>query len=268
MTSSFNYVIVQYDNNGSLYYLDASDPQLGFNKLKASCYNGHARVVNEAADALNLSADSLREVKVTLIVISNNEKGKWVGQVNQTPGYYESYSIREKVKEKGKDAFFKQVQTDFGSDVTISEARIDSLTNYEKPVALHYAVEINADGQDILYVNPTFGEGQKKNPFNAAERFYPVEMPFTMDETFVMNMEVPKGYEIDELPKQMIAKLDEEGATFFEYRISHSNGFISFRTRVKIARAFFMPEEYQTLREFFNLIVSKHSEQIVFKKKK
>jgi hypothetical protein len=30
----------------------------------------------------------------------------------------------------------------------------------------------------------------------------------------------------------------------------------------------FLPDEYETLREFFNLVVTKENEQIVFKKKK
>jgi len=54
----------------------------------------------------------------------------------------------------------------------------------------------------------------------------------------------------------------------FEYRISESNGIISLRSRIRLNRAYFMPEEYEMLREFFNLIVKKHAEQIVFKKKK
>jgi len=268
MTSNFNYVVVQYNDKGKSYYLDASDAQLGFGKLLSSCYNGHARIVDEMATPLNFSADSIKESKATLLIIANNEKGKWTGQVKQALGYYESYAIRETIKEKGKDEFFKQVQKDFGSDVKITEPAIDSLTNYEKPIALRYTVDIGLGEEDILYVNPMFGEGYQKNWFTAAERFYPVEMPYTMDETFVLTMEVPKGYEVDELPKQMIAKFDEEGSSFFEYRISVSNNVISFRSRVKLARAFFLPEEYQTLREFFNLIVSKQSEQIVFKKKK
>lgn len=37
---------------------------------------------------------------------------------------------------------------------------------------------------------------------------------------------------------------------------------------VKLKRAYYNPEEYTTLREFYNLIVKKHNEQIVFKKKK
>jgi hypothetical protein len=49
--------------------------------------------------------------------------------------------------------------------------------------------------------------------------------------------------------------------------LSESNGTISLRSRIKLKRAMFMPDEYEMLREFFNLVVKKHSEQIVFKKK-
>ena len=93
-------------------------------------------------------------------------------------------------------------------------------------------------------------------------------MPFGMDETFNFQMEVPNGYEVDELPQSMVLKLNEEGEGFFEYRISRSGDNISFRSRIKLDRSFYMPEEYEMLREFFSLVVKKHSEQIVFKKKK
>jgi hypothetical protein len=113
-----------------------------------------------------------------------------------------------------------------------------------------------------------FGEGWKKNPFKSEERYYPVEMPYTIDETYLLTMEVPKGYAVDELPKQMIVKLDEKGSAYFEYRISQSGSTISLRSRVKFDRTMFTNEEYPNLREFFNMIVNKQSEQIVFKKEK
>lgn len=267
MTSSFDYVIVQMQDNGKTYYLDASDNQLGFNKLPLECYNGHARLVNENADPLVFSPDSLTESKTTLLIINNDENGKWKGRMSQTPGYYGSYDIREKVKDKGKEEFFKDVEKAFGLDIKIVSPSIDSLKNYEAPVSLHYDVEFMNNGESTIYVNPMFGEGYKKNLFTAAERYYPVEMPYVMDETYVLSMEVPKGYEVDELPKQMIAKVDEEGSGLFEYRISHSMGRISFRCRIKFNRSLYMPEEYANLREFFNMVVSKQNEQIVLKKK-
>jgi hypothetical protein len=81
-------------------------------------------------------------------------------------------------------------------------------------------------------------------------------------------MEVPQGYVVDELPKQMVVKLDEKESGYFEYRISHSGSTISLRSRVKFNRTLFANEEYENLREFFNMIVNKQSEQVVFKKKK
>jgi hypothetical protein len=80
-------------------------------------------------------------------------------------------------------------------------------------------------------------------------------------------MIVPEGYQVDELPKSTIVKYNEEGDGQFEYRISESNGMISLRSRIFIKRTYFQPDEYNILREFFNMIVKKQNEQIVLKKK-
>lgn len=268
LITSFNYVVSDLKLNEQDVFLDASYARLGFGKMMPRCYNGHARVVDEWASPVMLSADSIKERKVTVIFIANDDKGKWMGSTNQTPGYYESYDIREKLKEKGKEEYFRQLAKKIGTDIQIRETRIDSLNRYEDPLSLHYEMEFAKPTEDILYVNPLFGEARKKNPFSAAERFYPVEMPFTMDETVILTMEVPEGYVVDELPKQLMAKLDEQGSASFEYRISQSGSTISMRTRVTTLRTLFLPEEYDALREFFNLIVNKQNEQIVFKKKK
>ncbi len=113
-----------------------------------------------------------------------------------------------------------------------------------------------------------FGEGYKENPFKSAERFYPVEMPYTFDETYYATIEIPAGYELEEMPKSIKVKFNEEGEGYFEYMITRSENMISMRSRIKMQRATFQPEEYEILREFFNMIVSKQKEQIVFKKKK
>jgi hypothetical protein len=112
-----------------------------------------------------------------------------------------------------------------------------------------------------------FGEGYKENPFKSAQRYYPVEMPYAVDETYLLQLQVPAGYAIDEMPKQMLVKLNEDEDGVFEYRISESNGYISLRSRLRFKRSYFQPDEYEMLREFFNLVVKKHNEQIVFKKK-
>lgn len=264
----FNYVVTQLIVGDKKYYLDASYRELGFGILLPECYNGQARVVNEQATPLMFVADSLKERKLTSVFINNTNDGKWTGAIKQAPGYFESVHIRSKLKQKGKEEFFKEVQKSFDADVTISDPQIEDSANLDKPLGLSYQFDMNLNNDDILYINPLFGERYKKNPFTSATRAYPVEMPYASDETIILTMDIPTGYEVDELPKQVVAKLDEEGKSFFEYRISHSGNVISMRCRVKMDRALFAAEEYEVLREFFNMIVSKQSEQIVLKKKK
>lgn len=262
----FNYVVCQVSIDDKTYFLDASHSRLGFGKMPYECYNGWARIVNEAASSLALMADSLNERKVSSLFLMDNA-GKWTGTFSQQLGYYESLELREKVKEQGQDAIFKGVQKGFG-DVKTEATKIDSLDNYEVPLSLKYSFAMNLEGEDILYINPLFGEAQKENPFKSAERLYPVELPYNMDETYVATIYVPAGYEVEELPKQIMVRLNEQNEGFFEYAIGLSGNVISLRTRVKISRTYFAPQEYEMLREFFNLIVKKQSEQIVFKKKK
>ncbi|HVF80571.1 MAG TPA: transglutaminase domain-containing protein [Flavisolibacter sp.] len=268
MITRFNYVVSQVKIGDAVFYLDASHSHLGFGKLLPECYNGHARVVNEEATPLYLMADSLKERKVTALFLTKGDKGGWKGHMSQTPGYYESYKLRDRIKEKGEPEFFKGIEKEYSSEVKIANGHVDSLLNYDEPIGIRYDIDYVPEADDVLYVSPMFGEGYKKNPFTAAERFYPVEMPYAMDETYVLNLEVPDGYVVDELPKQMLAKYDEEGTSYFEYRLQQSGSIISLRSRIKLSRAFYEPDEYEGLRAFFAMVVKKHGEQIVFKKKK
>ncbi|HZF64362.1 MAG TPA: transglutaminase domain-containing protein, partial [Chitinophagaceae bacterium] len=196
----FNYVVCHASIDNQVYYLDASHAQLGFGKMPSECYNGWARIINETSAALDLSADSLKESKVTSLFLMN-DKGKWSGNFSQNLGYYESYQLRTKVKEDGEESVFKELKKTFGENVKSEEMSIDSLKNFEVPVKLNYMFAMPFESDDIMYINPLFGEAQKDNPFKSADRVYPVEMPYTMDETYIATIHVPEGYEVDELPK-------------------------------------------------------------------
>lgn len=269
LRSRFNYVIVKVDIDSSTYYLDASQPWEGFGHLPEYCYNGHARVINpENPIPIYFDADALLERNVTTVFMAN-ETGKGVlnGRVMSVKSYIESSDIREKVRDKGEKEFFKKVQAAYPGEWEISNSSIDSLKIIDEPVTVNYDVQFKADGEDILYFNPMMSEAYKENPFKAAERVYPVEMPYGFDETYVLNMDIPAGYVIDEVPKSTKVTFNgDEG--FFEYLIAKDDNGLQFRSRIQLKKANFKPEDYATLRDFFAFIVKKQSEQIVFKKKK
>ena len=144
----------------------------------------------------------------------------------------------------------------------------DSLENFEEPLQINYDIKTRSPQEDMIYFNPMLGEGYKDNPFKPSKRLYPVEMPYTVDDTYLFQMSVPANYEIDILPKSTRVNLDEEGKSFFEYIIDNREGIISLRSRVRLSRTYFLPDEYELLRDFFATIVNTHAGQVVLKKKK
>ena len=135
------------------------------------------------------------------------------------------------------------------------------------PVAVEYDMKLKAFDveADIVYFNPMMGEYLKKNPFVAAERFYPVEMPYTTDDMYTFSMEIPKGYKVDELPKSVKFSLNENEG-MFEYLITNNGTEIQMRCRLNLNKATYLNEDYKSIRDFYSFVVQKESEQIVFKK--
>jgi hypothetical protein len=270
LIAEYNYVIDQVIIDSTLLFLDASEPWLAFGKLPGRCYNGSARIVNkEQPRVVTLDPDGLTESKITLAMITRADKGSGlIGHVTLTPGFDEACDVRQSVRTDGQQALMKKIQAAYSAEMAPSNFEIDSLKQPEQPLQIGYDVAITPDAsQDLFYFNPMMAEGYKENPFKAADRKYPVEMPHSMDETYNLNMEIPDGYEVDELPKSTKVTFNENEG-YFEYLIVKSGDAIQMRSRIKLNKANFKPEDYSTLRDFFAFIVKKHGEQIVFKKKK
>jgi hypothetical protein len=266
LLNRLNYLIVRTEINRKKIYLDASQQGLAFGKLLPNCYNGPSWIVDESATIVNFSPDSLWEKKTSATIVSNTAKGEWLAHVKRMPGDQEAYLIRKAIRETDKKAFSMELEKSYGAKKLLN-LTIDSLYQAEDPLVVSFDVPMTPDGEEVLYISPFLSEPAVKNPFSSGDRYYPVEMPFATDETFHVSMEVPNGYMIDELPRQMLAKYDEEGTTFFEYKITASGNLISFRARVKIGRTYYGPDEYEQLRQFFTLLIKKQQEPIVFRKK-
>ncbi|RYY55048.1 MAG: DUF3857 domain-containing protein [Chitinophagaceae bacterium] len=268
LIARFNYVIAQVNDNGKIIYLDASQPKMGYNRLPENLYNGHARTISERADSVTLDAELLKEEKLTSLYLVSKGNGEFSGAGERRPGYLASLDLRNRIAANGTNGYEDEIAKGIGPEVRLDEMVIDSLRQYDMPVVVKYKFDLELGTEDIIYVNPMFGEGYRENPFKSATRVYPVETPYKIDELYLLRMDIPQGYEVDELPKPLRVQFNAEGDGSFEYLLAVDNGALSVRSRLKFKRCYFYPEEYNSLREFFNLVVKKHTEQVVFRKKK
>ncbi len=262
--NQYNYVISRLTVDSLHYLLDASISRLGFGKLDKRCYNGSGRLIDKMPYLIPLSADSLKEEKQTLIIISNDEKNDIAGSYTTVLGYFESLAMRDKLAKSKQEDVLAEISKGYPSEFTVANGAIDSVKSYDLPVTVRHEFKVKFE-DDIVYFNPMMNDAWKNNPFTSASRLYPVEMPYKMDELFTLNMEIPKGYKVDEIPKSARVKLNDNQG-MFEYLIVNAGDMIQFRVRLVLHKATFDPEDYQTLRDFFGYVVKKEAEQIVFKK--
>jgi hypothetical protein len=269
LLEKLDYVLCMVTINGTDHFLDASQPYLGFGKLAGYCYNGHARAINEDAPILNFSPDTLHEIKSTSLVLLNDEMkpGKWSGHHISQYGNIESGDIRRFMMENGKEAWEKKIRSEYFEEYSIGEIEIDD-KNKSNPIRVQYPLTVEpAENSGIIYLNPIINAGYKENPFKSTNRNYPVEMPYLTDRVYILKLQIPAGYEVDELPRSENIILNE-GDGVFEYKISKNDKEINLRSELKLEKAAFVPEDYVNLRAFFDHVVKKYAESIVFKKKK
>ncbi|HET6254823.1 MAG TPA: DUF3857 domain-containing protein [Puia sp.] len=268
--SALNYVVCKFRSGTKSFYLDASDRDLGFGQLPLECYNGYDVMVDttERFPENALSADSLTEKKKVVVYLGNADKGGLDGTVQSYPGIAEAMEIRKKLKApEGEKKFREQIRSGLTPEETFSDLEIDSLMMPDEPIAVSFNCRLTPDtASDIFYFTPTMTDRLTENPFKSDLRTYPVEMPYARDANYILTMDVPNGYVVEEVPKSEKIMLNDGG--FFEYILSHDGDQINFRTRIRLLRANYEPQEYPLLRAFFAAIVRKESEQIVFKKKK
>ncbi|MBC7937838.1 MAG: DUF3857 domain-containing protein [Rhizobacter sp.] len=267
--NEYNYVVTKLEVGKNSYFLDASNSILGFGKIPSFCFNGYGQVIDMVPGAEMLFSDSITEKKYTNVILMTdvNDSTKWVGPFHSALGYYESLNTKEDIKEKGKSSFEKKLEEAYTGDFSIDKIELKDLEDNNKAMVVSHTIHISRpDNNDIIYFSPMLQEGIKENYFKSSERNYPVELPYKMDETYTLNLEIPKGYVVDETPKSTRVSLNE-GEGMFEYIISKNENYVALSTRLTINKSVFSGEDYETLRGFFDYVVKKHAEQIVFKKK-
>ena len=264
LPNDYNYLICVAEIDGKQVLLDASQPLNPYGSLPVYCYNGGAVTLSTRKPTLiSLVPDSLVEQNRANVIMTTDEQGNLSGNITLNCGSQMSYKSREEIKKTSLD---KYLNTKIKNRVArFANEEVQNLTDPDKPLTISSDIDFTDSAKsDLFYVSPVIFSYFEKNPFNAVYRKYIIEMPYRMDNIYLLSMDIPKGYTVDEMPASgKISLHDKDG--YFEYILEKNGDVIQLQMRMKIDKTFFTTEEYASL-EFFNQVVKKEQEQIVFRK--
>ncbi|HRJ13840.1 MAG TPA: DUF3857 domain-containing protein [Saprospiraceae bacterium] len=266
--SQFNHVMILADIEGQFKIFDVGSIYRPAGFPRISALNGQAWVVipgkPEWVGIQAPNASSTLVYKSTL-----DEDGGLSGRFRMKMDGYDAVPHREGLhKEKTAEYWQKKLAEDF-PDVSVESASITNLDTLSASLNADLQCSFSGAAQnngDLMYLAPVLMPPFKENPFKLAQRNYPVEIPYPISYQFVLQLDVPATYEVDELPENLNMELPERGGSFV-YQVSRNENTLNINYKLRLDQLEFDPEEYAGLKMFFDQLIAKQEEQIVLKKK-
>ena len=268
----FNYVVALVPlADGKDLLVDATEPLLPCGVLPERCLNQTGRLIMKDPSQgrwvdLTPTQHHVHYQQVALVL---DVQGGLTGKVHEEHGGYAAVEERKTLSRLGEKKYLTEL-TRPHSGWTVPKFAVAERDNVARPLALDYEFTQPADDNttaSTLYLSPLREFGGEQNPFRHDNRLFPVDFGAAQDETTLVTLTLPTGYELEEMPKPTVVDMPDGGGRFLFSATAAAPGVVQFTSRLSLRKPVYSAEEYTSLREFYRLMLAKHGERLVIKKK-
>lgn len=264
----FNYLISAAEIDGQLLLFDATSTYSSPNILPERTINWIGRRVkeNEQVKVIDLMPTKPSR-RVTNLEVKILEGGKIEGKLRNTYTDYLALNLREKYASTNDAEYVEKVENNH-INFKVKEFSFQNKKDPYKPLIESYDFEkTNAFDQigDNFYIQPTFFLISTTNPFKSETRDYPIDFKFPTQETYLINIILPEGYQVESVPQSEIFELPN-GLGDFKYLISQTENNIQIRINSNINSTMVPADFYTPIKDFFEGKINKLSEKITLTK--
>ncbi len=268
--SDFNYVIAQVTIDGQAYLLDASDKVSPFGMLPFRCLNHYGRVMDFKNESYweNIIPAGKNKRTVRAQIKFDLENEKVIGVFDETNEGYFAVSKRNSMTNSNEEDYLRRVEEKVGKDCYVTNYTLfeERSTDRMTTERFEYEVEDIVDNEKI-YLDPFIIKFFSKNPFTLEERNYPIDFGYTRNYTYNLNIILPEGYEVLELPKKQMFTLEGDRATLkFECGATNNQNIVIFFD-LALKNPYYNPDIYSSLKDFFTHIVNIQNKSFIVLKK-
>ncbi|NML66686.1 DUF3857 and transglutaminase domain-containing protein [Hymenobacter sp. RP-2-7] len=271
LLEQYNYVValVPLPDKKELL-LDATEPLLPAGVLPQRCLNQVGRLVVPAAEGEGRWVELVpaqRHSHYQQVTMTVDAQGNITSQVQEQHGGYSGVSARSKLTELGEKKYVTEL-TNQHTNWEVPSYKFAAVADVSQPLSLHYEVRQAATTPGTaqeLYLKPLASFCESRNPFDNAQRRFPVDLGAPTQDVVLINLTLPPGY-VAELPKSANVSLPEQGGSYVFSASSPTPGTVQLISRLTLAKPVYGAEEYGNLREFYRLALAKQAEAMVIKK--
>ncbi|MGL1886473.1 MAG: DUF3857 and transglutaminase domain-containing protein [Reichenbachiella sp.] len=257
-TSMFNYVAVQaYLNEENFILTDATTPNLPYYLLPIRCLNDHGFVmVKEEYSWINLTAQ-INSVKKEFAVSSIID-GKLNTRITEQISTYDAWKNRNLLKQDS--IAFSETKCNKNESIK-GNIKVTNEDKVDATLVIKYRKEKEVDSFDgDFYLVPFDGIEYSKNPLTANKRDYPIDMVYKKQRLFSSTIMLSEGQSFKHIPAP--TQHDDELLSL-KYDVTETAQFVRVDATYQFKKAIYPPEDYELLKQDFELLYTKLAEQIV-----
>ncbi|MDB5271319.1 MAG: hypothetical protein JWP58_4359 [Hymenobacter sp.] len=267
----FNYVAALVPLvDGKDLLLDATEPLLPCGVLPQRCLNRVGRLITKKPEDSRWVdlAPALRRVHYQQVALVLDAQGGLTGKVHDEHGGYAGAEARARLAGQGEKKYLAAAAQRHES-WTLSKPALAQTDNVDKPLVLDYEFTQPAESATAtgpIYLSPLSEFGLGQSPFRREQRDFPVDFGIAQDETLVVNLTLPAGYELAAVPKPAVVELPEGGGRFM-CTVAATPGAVTLTSRLSLRQAVYSAAQYPNLRELYRLMLEKQGEKLIIQKK-
>ncbi len=264
-----NYVVAGIDIEGGTILLDATDPYGSPGILPMRALNWKGLVIEKVSQEprwINLTSSEYGET-ISVLNYSINENIELDGVLKSKYTSYKAAEHRNKWGVLNKESLMSRREEILG--IEIKNYRLSNQEDISKPliemlsfVTEDYIEEVGGK----LYIEPLLFMGVIENPFTSDKRYSPIDFGYVWEDSIVVNMSFPEGYELSNLPSDKHIEL-EEGIGGLSVSYLQKEGVVQINYKLLMNHGVVPAVYYSSLKNLYEEAVSKHKEKIVLTKK-
>ncbi len=266
--NAFNYVIAGVYLENDFYLLDATElnSTIGNPPLRTRSFGGRILYNKSDSKPVDLMIKDLSKKNI-ILNYKINEEGGVIGNYKSQSDFYFSYSEKNQLLNKAYNDIKKSFE-DRNENIEIDSISLSNLENVGGKLGVSFDFKKNNVADiigDKIYFNPLLFLSSTKTPFTAETREYPIYNNFPLQRKMILKIEIPEGYAVDYLPKN-VNITTENGDIGFNFNISNNGNFIQLMATETLAFNVIQNTKYIDLKTVYNSLIESESEKVVLKK--
>ena len=266
--TAFNYVIAAVETPTGFILLDASDKFSTPNVLPFRALNWVGRLVRKdgTSDQVNLMPKKVSTSSI-MMNYSVDANGLVTGKLRKQQTEYNAMIFRDDVASINEDAYLEKLENR-SNNIDIKEYSRNNEANLELPIMETYSFSGTNLSEIIggkIYLKPLLFFTDVKNPFVQENREFPIDYGFPFLEKYTINISIPEGYKVEQLPAPAVITMDDNLGSF-KFMTTSSESSIQLAISHEINAAIVPSDYYSVIKSYYQGMIDKQNEKIILTK--